>query len=67
MRLDEFWRLNHRDFPGNAVVKTVLLMQGAQVWSLVRELRSHMPPSVAKKKNLHYNFSFCAIETKVRL
>ena len=25
-------------------------MQGAQVQSLVRKLRSHMPPSVAKKK-----------------
>ena len=35
--------------------------------SLVRELRSHMPPSVAKKKKLHYNFSFCAIETKSKI
>ena len=25
-------------------------MQGAQVWSLVGELRSHMPKGVAKKK-----------------
>ena len=29
-----------------------LLMQGAWVWSLVRELRSHMPHGVVKKKNI---------------
>ena len=32
------------------MVKTVLLMQGAQVQSLVRELRSHIAHAVAKKK-----------------
>ena len=26
------------DFPGDPVAKTALLLQGAQVWSLVREL-----------------------------
>ena len=31
------------------VVKTALPMQGVQVRSLVGELRSHMPRSVAKK------------------
>ena len=30
---------HHGDFPGGPVVKTVLLPQGARVWSLVRELR----------------------------
>ena len=35
---------------GGPVVKTVLPMQGTQVPSLVRELRSHMLPDTAKKK-----------------
>ena len=37
-------------FPGGPVVKTAFPMQGVQVWSLVRKLRSHMPHSMAKKK-----------------
>ena len=32
------------------MVKTALPMQGALVQSLVRELRSHMPHGMAKKK-----------------
>ena len=40
------------NFPGGPVVKTVLPMQGAWVQSLVRELRSHMLHSTAKKKKL---------------
>ena len=41
----------HRDFPGDPVVKSVLLMQGAWVQFLVEELRSHMPHvETAKKK-----------------
>ena len=36
--------------PGGPVVETVLPLQGAQVPSLVRELRSHRPWSTAKKK-----------------
>ena len=32
------------------MVKTMLPLQGAQVRSLVRELGSHVPSSVAKKK-----------------
>ena len=32
------------------MVKTVLLMQGVQVQSLVGELRSHIAHAVAKKK-----------------
>ena len=35
-------------FPGDPVVKTVLPLQGTQVQSLVVELRSHMPCSMAK-------------------
>ena len=43
-----------RDFPGGPVVKTALPLQGAQVRSLVRELKSHLPRGAAKetlKKN----------------
>ena len=40
-----------REFPGGPVVKKPLLpMQGVQVQSLVRELRSHVPWGVAKKQ-----------------
>ena len=35
-------------FPGGPVVKTVLPLQGTQFQSLVVELRSHMPSSMAK-------------------
>ena len=31
------------DFPGGPVIKNPLSKVGAQVWSLVRKLRSHMP------------------------
>ena len=41
---------NSRDFPGSPVVKPALPLQGAQVWSLVGELRSRMPGNGAKKK-----------------
>ena len=35
-----------RHFPGSPVVKTLCFqMQGMQVWSLVMELRSHLPNS----------------------
>ena len=36
-----------RDFPGSAVVKNTLSVQGAQVLSLVEELRSCMLPGMA--------------------
>ena len=36
-------KTDSRDFPGGPVVKNPLAMQGMQVRSLVRELRSHMP------------------------
>ena len=36
--------------PGGPVVKTALPIQGAWVWTLVRELRFLMPRSMAKKK-----------------
>ena len=39
-----------RNFPGAPVVGTLLPIQGAQVQSLVGELGSYMPHSVAKKK-----------------
>ena len=42
-----------RDFPGGPVVKTLPSnagMQGVRVWSLVRELGSHMLCGAAKKE-----------------
>ena len=39
-----------RNFPGDPVVNTALLLWEAQVQSLVRELRSRMPRGTAKKK-----------------
>ena len=38
------------DFPDGPVVKAALPMQGAWVWPLIRELRSHMLHAMAKKK-----------------
>ena len=38
------------DFPGGTVAKTALPMQAAQVQSVVRELKSYMQRTVAKKK-----------------
>ena len=43
-------QLNAFIFPGNLVVDSTLPLQGAQVWSLVRKLKSHVPRGVAKKK-----------------
>lgn len=45
-----------RDFPGGLVVKTMLLLQGAQVRFLFRdpELRSHMPHVTAKGKKFFF-------------
>ena len=45
------------DFPGIPVVKTMLPMQWAQVWSLVRQLRSHVMCSIAKKKKVPVKIS----------
>ena len=39
-----------RDFPGGPAVKVLFSLQGAQVRSLVRKLRSHIPCGVAKKR-----------------
>ena len=39
-----------RDFPGGPVVKTQLPLQGSWVSSLVRELKSYILHSAAKKK-----------------
>ena len=41
------------NFPGSPMVKTVLPLQGAWVWSLVGELRSHMLCGWPKKKGGH--------------
>ena len=38
------------DLPGSPVVETLLLLQGAQIRSLVREIRSHMPWGMAIKR-----------------
>ena len=46
------WESKLEDFSGSPVVGTLVLSkQGAWVWSLVGELRSHLPHSVRKKKN----------------
>ena len=49
-----------RDSSGSPVVKTVLPVQGARVWSLVGEQRSHMLHSVVKK-----NFIYLKIKAKI--
>ena len=46
-------RKQAREFPGGPVVKT--LVQGAQVWFLVGEPRSHMLYSMAKIKEQLYS------------
>ena len=48
------------DSPGGSVVKTLCFQwrEGAQVGSLVRELRYHMPQGVAKKKKRHESSFF---------
>ena len=45
-----------QDFPGSPVVKTVLSCQGAQVPSLVRELRSCVPRGLANNSNNNFFF-----------
>jgi len=45
-----------QDFPGSPVVKTALSHQGAQVPSLVRELRSCMPRGLANNSNNNFFF-----------
>ena len=42
------------DFTGSPVVKTELPLQGGQIPSLVRELRSHLPCGTAQKINLKF-------------
>ena len=39
-----------REFPGSPLVRTTLLLQGAQVQSQVRELRSHKSHNTVKEK-----------------
>ena len=50
------------DFPGRPVVKTALPMQRIQVQSLVGELRSYRPFSVAKNKTKHQNLVLLPIK-----
>ena len=54
VRSSDLWFLKEDhswgDFPGEPMIKTILLMQRILVQSLVRELRSHMLKGVAKKK-----------------
>ena len=47
-----------QDFPGSPVVKTALSCQGAQVPSLVRELRSCMPRGLANNSNNNFFLIF---------
>lgn len=41
-----------RAFSGGSVAKTMFPVQGAQLQSLLKELKSHMPHYAAKKKSL---------------
>ena len=45
----------NRDFSGGSLTKTVLPLQGSWVQFLVRELRSHLPRSVANNNNKKIN------------
>ena len=46
-----------KEFPGSPVVKTPYFhCQGAQISSLVRELRSHMLQGVAKSKYINWAY-----------
>lgn len=38
-----------RDVPGGPEVRTLFLLQGAQIWSLVQEGRSRMPGDAAER------------------
>ena len=49
------------DFPDGPVVKTLLPLQGAWVQSLDRELRSHKPHGMAKKKKREEKEILCAV------
>ena len=42
--------ITRRDFAGGLAVRTVPPLEGAWVWSLVRELKSHTPLSASQKK-----------------
>ena len=58
------WKEAGVDFPGSPVVKTVLPKQGAQVQSLIRELRAHMPLGLPrnKEKRLDVESENCCYE-----
>ena len=47
---DQAQALHSWDFPGSRGEDSTLSIQGAQVGSLVQELRSHKPSRAAKKK-----------------
>ena len=53
-----------QDFPGSPVVKTALSCQGAQVPSLVREIRSCTPPGLANNSNFIYIYIYIYIYFK---
>ena len=53
------------DFSGGPVVKTALLLQGAQVPSLVGELRSRMLCGMAKKKKKVCLKNLASIEVEI--
>ena len=54
-----------REFPGSSVVRSVFPVQGAQVWSLVGELRSDKAHGAAKikKKHTHKKNTFFEVNT----
>ena len=48
------WGLIKESSSGTSLVAVTLPLQGARVRFLVEELRSHMLPSVAKKKRIQF-------------
>ena len=48
MKQLRYQKSTHGEFPGSPVVKTLFSMQGAEVGSLVGELRPHMLCGIAK-------------------
>lgn len=59
----------HLDFPGGQVVRISLSTTGGMSLILVRELRSHMPHGVAKRKKCHltcHQYAVSSIDPHLR-
>ena len=56
------WRMVSQSFPDGPMVESLPSIQEVQVWSLVRELKSHITCSQKTKKNKHKQY--CKIFNK---